>query len=247
MDRRLNLIRHGIREWLSHWRRPIILFAACVVTVTAVANRGRESSQEPAEARTLMLVGRGFAFVPSVKGMEFFADSHFVVRLGAQENAAYPIKVAVFFSGTGVQVSPTEVRRAITRAIAVREGATAEIVRGSPVHHVYAPSVTIAYDLWPFGGARSDIVLRCRHRHRGEGVYSLAVDAFDYVSTQRFGLSSEEHLFAELGEQLSRAAKLRCREAVPGFTAEAPGMVITPSEFIGRPAPPSPAAVPERP
>lgn len=65
--------------------------------------------------------------------------------------------------------------------------------------------------------------------------------------TRRHSLSGAEHLFADLDEQLSRAAKLRSREAVAGLTAEAPGMVSTASEFVGRPAPPSAATMPDRP
>lgn len=205
---------HGNR-W-TDWRAPLRTLAI-VLTLVAIA-----AVYLVRPAPRWFVTPSGVSSAKDMAEMSFFHDSIYVVRLGAHENAAYPIRLAVFYAGTGVPLRPREVREAIERAVETRTGASWTIVRENPVHHMLAPSVTVAYDLWADGGVRGDIVLRCPHQH---GAPDAPVEVIEGVNSMRTGFSKVEHMMASIGEQLEDAAQLRCRESVAGLTADAPGII----------------------
>lgn len=210
-------MRHDMnRERWEYWRAPLRTVAV-VLTLLAVA-----TIYLVRPAQRWFFTPSGVSTAKDMEEMTFFHDSVYVVRLGAHENAPYPIRVAVFYSGTGVPLRPSEVRQAIERAVDTRTGASWTIVRENPVHHMLAPSVTVAYDLWADGGVRGEIVLRCPHQHGGP---DAPVEAIEGVSSMRAGFSKVEHMTASIGEQLGSAAELRCRESVAGLTADKPAVI----------------------
>ncbi len=221
------------RDRWEYWRTPLRTLAV-VLTVVAVA-----AVYLVRPAQRWLFTPSGVSTPKNLDEMKFFHDSVYVVRLGEHENASYPIRIAVFYSGTGVPLRPIEVRQAIERAVETRTGASWTIVRENPVHHMLAPSVTVAYDLWANGGVRGEIVLRCPHQHGGP---DAPLEVVEGVSSMRAGFSKVEHMTASLGEQLGNAAQLRCSESVAGLTADAPAVISSIATHVvslGAPAPAS--------
>lgn len=204
----------GWRERWAPWRVPVktaVLSAIVVALVIGYAWRPRQ---------TWTLGWSGFMRSEDPNDADVLLSSAYRVQLAEHEGATLPVYVSVFRSGSRVPVTPQGVRRAIERAIALREGARWELVNGSrtTAFLLPRPSVTVALDLWSEGGVRGDVELRCLHP-RTPGMDGTAMStALDAQLSSYAAFTSEDDLAAFVSERITRAAGQAC-PAIPSESA----------------------------
>lgn len=205
-----------MREFLRTMR-PVLLTLAAVVIVVVV-----EMQRLAGPERRWMLSSNGLVLVPRFDSTRFFLDSMFVVELGAHEEAALPIRVTGFYSGSMVPVAERELVAAIRASVAARRGAKVVAQRFVPLEMEQAPAVTLHYDFWEGGGVRTDVIVTCpgvaRAAAPGAVFASAGVSMRETVSSARGRISERAMFESAVTRDLRTAAEARCR---PGGEGEA--------------------------
>ncbi|MBK8059502.1 MAG: hypothetical protein IPK33_17075 [Gemmatimonadetes bacterium] len=191
------------RETWNTWRRPL-LAAAVLLIVGGMAAQylRREGRHLVVKPNMLVLASRDL-------GGTFFRDSTYLVRLGAHEGTAIPIRIRVWYAGAGMTmlVGERELRRAIEQAVADRRHATAEVVVGGAMMRSPAPGVDVSLKLWGEGGFSSSVSVRCA---LGDGppeagaVVNVEMSENDGIASASWALD------ALLRKILDDAAQARC-------------------------------------
>jgi hypothetical protein len=187
-----------IRRWQCR-ARAVLMTLTMIVLPCAACARGEPKRLDPDEMFTTP--------IPDPSGMSFFVDSMYLVHLGAEEGAEYPVRVGVFYEGSEVPISPADVRAAIESAVADRPGARWELIAESVMFSEVVPSITVAIDLYPGGAVRGDLVQRCpRLGSRASG----AGPGFNQIVTTREAFRERASMEAAVARMLSGAAMMRC-------------------------------------